>query len=119
MSDTDINPAILRGPYQQTYKDFHTGELITIRRSPPTTLHSMLPTDIVELSTRKNSDWEQGEVATIEHINYKQPNVLQLTKGDQSTFMLYNEVNLKEAVAERNDVPRLDRAVANKYLLWP
>ncbi len=107
-----------RKPYDVTYRDFHTGELVTEKRRPPEKLHNMLPEDVVELSTKKNADWPAGEDVTVTDINYKQPNVLKVAKSDGSTtFVDYYDAELKEEVGyrENNQV----RAKSSKYLTWP
>ena len=106
-------------PFYVTYKDFHTDKLMRIKRRPPQANHSMLPTDIVELKTTKNDDWQAGDSETIKHVSYRNPNILQLENDSgQTTFVRSDEVLLKEQVADRG-VPSVDDFKRNKYLLWP
>lgn len=108
-----------RKPYNVSYRDFHTGEMIHQRRLAPVKVHDMLPTDIVELSEGHGDDWEAGERSAIKHISYRQPNVLQLQKSSgDTTFVEYTDVNLIERVASRGKA-RIDDAKLNRYLTWP
>lgn len=106
-------------PYQVVYKDFHTNELKTVNRRPAEKQHLILPTDKVELTQKKNDDFEEGEEFTVKHISYRAPNVLQLKNDDnQTTFVNYFDTNLVEEVAYRNK-PRIDDEDSNRYLIWP
>jgi len=108
-----------RKPYTVTYKDFHTGELQHVKRRPPLKQHDMLPTDIVELSTKKGDDWESGEEYSIKHISYRAPNIVQL-KNDEglTTFVPYFDLELEEEVAYRGRRGP-DNENTNAYLRWP
>ena len=108
-----------RKPYTVTYKDFHTGELKHVRRRPPQKQHEMLPTDVVELSTKRGDDWEAGDEFAIKHVSYRAPNIIQL-KNDEgaTTFVPYFELSLEEGVAYR-DKPGIDNVQSNRYLRWP
>ena len=110
-----------RKPYTVQYRDFHTGELITVQRRPPEKLHDILPTDVVELSFKKNDDWQAGENYTVKQINSRDPNTLQLQKDDgETTFINSQDAILKIRHASRSgDKIRVDDSVANQYLLWP
>jgi hypothetical protein len=111
-----------RTPYNVTY--YKDGEKKVIRRVPPPKLHEGLPTDIVELKSKRSDDFPEGENYKIKHINPRHPNTLQIEDEDgKTTFVSSFEVELKEKIAEREgevapgktyDVPRL-----NRYLLWP
>ena len=106
-------------PYIVTYRDFHTNELIRIKRRPPAANHAMLPTDKVELKVTKNDDWREGDTDTIKHISYRNPNILQIENEDGlTTFMRSDELELKEKVADRGD-SHFDDYGRNRYLTWP
>ena len=108
-----------RKPYNTFYKDFHTGEVKKIKRRPPPKLHNMLPTDVVELKSKKNQDWEQGEEYKIKHLTYRAPNTIQLEDDDGlTTFVSSFDLDLVEKVAYRGET-QADSPDANKYLIWP
>jgi hypothetical protein len=108
-----------RKPYFISWKD-ENGEMRKIRRVPPPKLHEALPEDIVELTKAKSDDFKSGSKAVIKHINPRHPNTLQLINGEgQTTFVNYNEVELKEMVAPRNGMSVQDLPDRQKYLLWP
>lgn len=108
-----------RKPYLVTYNDLN-GEKHTIRRVPPPKLHPMLPTDVVELTRKKNDDFQAGDEFEVIHINQRHPNVLQLQDDDgKTTFVDFYDATLKEEVALRDGVDPRDRPVNNRYLLWP
>lgn len=108
-----------RKPYTITYKD-QQGEIQKIKRRPPPKLHEALPTDVVELTTRKNSDWQEGGEFQIKHISRLQPNTIQLVNEEgQTTFVPYYDVRLEKKVAPRGGVPIQDQPIQNRYLLWP
>ena len=108
-----------RKPYTVAYTDFHTGELVKIVRRPPPLLHEMLPTDIVELTTKKGDDFQAGDDFTVKHISYRQPNTIQIQDDDgNTTFVPSFDLELKGKVAYRG-VARIDDERANRYLLWP
>ncbi|MBP6219113.1 MAG: hypothetical protein KA436_11055 [Oligoflexales bacterium] len=115
-----INPLALK-PYSVSYKDFHTGEVKKILRRPPEKLHTFLEDDIVELKSSRTKDWPAGEDLTVKHINYRNPNVLQLAKAKgESSFFVYDEVDLVEKVNfSEGAQPQIDDPIANRYLLWP
>ena len=108
-----------RKPYNVVYTDFHTGELVTVKRRPPAKDHEMLPTDIVELKTKKNDDWEEGGEYTVKHISHRQPNTIQLRNdaGD-TTFVESFDLELVEEVAYREGKVT-DEERRNRYLTWP
>lgn len=109
-----------RTPYTVKYYDLH-GKVQSIRRRPPKKLHTMLPTDKVELTKRKNDDWPEGNTYTIESIKNRHPNTLQIRDEDgKKTFVSYSDVTSKEKVGIREDGsdPR-DDAINNEYLTWP
>ena len=109
-----------RKPYQVIYKDFHTGELKTIRRRPAPKTHEVLPTDIVSLKNQKNDDWLEDEEVTVRHISHRSPNVLQIQDEDgQTTFVPSFDVELEEKVAYRFGEIDKDGAEYNRYLRWP
>ena len=108
-----------RRPYTVSYKDLK-GEMHTIRRVPPEKLHEILPTDKVELTTTKNADWQEGDSYTMRHIAPRQPNTLQIEKGNgETTFIEYSDATLDEMVAPRYGMNSREAPVNNKYLLWP
>jgi hypothetical protein len=80
----------------------------------------MLPTDKVELTSKKNDDWDAGERFTIKNINTRQPNTIQVEKenGDY-TFVSYFDLSLKERVSGDRFASPLDNPVNNQYLIWP
>ena len=117
MADDEIR--FSRSPYTVTYLDLQ-GKQQTLRRVPPPKLHEMLPTDIVELTTRKNEDFETGDLADVYHINVRHPNVLQLRNDDGlTTFVEYFDVDLHEEVAPRPGRDPRDLPDNNRYLIWP
>ena len=106
-------------PQLAAYKDFHTGELKKVRRRPARVAHDMLPTDVVELSRRKNVDWTPGEEYVVKHISPRNPNVIQISNDEgESTFVSSTELESVERVASRGE-KRVDDPVASAYLLWP
>ena len=106
-------------PTQRVYQDFHTGELKKVRRRPPPKLHDILPTDVVEITSKKNDDFDVGDEVTVKHVSYRTPNVLQLQNDDgQTTFVGFPSVELEEALAYRVR-DQIDDEGANRYLLWP
>jgi hypothetical protein len=108
-----------RTPYTIRYVDLK-GEQKSIRRVPPEKLHQMLPTDIVELKTKKSDDFNDGDEVTIKSINPRHANTLQLINDDgQTTFMEYFDLDLKQEVAMRGGQDPKDRQINNRYLLWP
>jgi hypothetical protein len=109
-----------RKPYTVTYREDATGQMKTIRRTPPPKLHEALPTDIVELNHKKSDDFRKGDEVEVVYINPRHPNTLKIRNGDGvTTFVEYYDANLKEEVAPRPDVDPRDRPVNNRYLLWP
>lgn len=107
-----------RRPYTVTY--YKNGEKHTIRRRPPKKQHNLLPTDIVELKSKRSDDFLAGESYELKHINNRHPNTLQLTDGDgKTTFVSHRDVELKEAFIERPGVITVDAAETQRYLLWP
>lgn len=108
-----------RTPYKVTYYDQH-GEKKTIRRVPPAKLHDALPTDKVELTSKRSDDFDAGGVFTVKHINPRHPNTLQLEDDDgRTTFVDYFNTQLRQKIAPRSGIDVRDEAVNNNYLLWP
>ncbi|MDD9951491.1 MAG: hypothetical protein OXT67_07995 [Zetaproteobacteria bacterium] len=109
-----------RRPVERIYKDFHTGELKKVVRRTALRAHDMLPTDIVELSTQKNVDWQEGERHEVKHISYKSPNVIQIRDEDsgEATFFDAHDLKLVEKRAFRGG-KRINSLAANAYLRWP
>lgn len=106
-------------PFQTIYKDFHSGEIKSIKRRPPEKLHDILPTDVVELSQKKSDDFQEGDEFSVKHISYRAPNTLQLVNEQgQSTFVSSSDVILSEKVAYRGK-DQIDNEEDNRYLLWP
>ena len=121
----DIGPiSFPRTPYTVTYQDLQ-GKLQSIRRLPPPKLHDILPTDVVELTHKKNDDFAAGDQYTVKNISPRQPNTLQIvnSQGD-TTFVDYFDVNLlgelspsKLNAEVSSDQPNL--RLSNRYLMWP
>ena len=101
------------------YKDWHTGELKSIARKSPPNLHNILPTDVVELSQKRSDDFPEGADAAVKFISSRSPNVLQLEKDGQTTFVNYTDVTLIEEKANREDRKSIDNPIRSNYLLWP
>lgn len=108
-----------RKPYFVVYKDLHTGELKRIKRRPPPKNHAALPTDMVELTTKRGTNWEKGEEFEVKHIGYRTPNTLQL-KDDEgnTTFVSSFEVKLTKEVAYRGPKTAKQKRMG-AYLTWP
>jgi len=107
-----------RKPYTVSYRDQKSGEIKKIRRVPPPLIHDMLPTDLVELKTKRNDDWVEGGKYVVSHINSRHPNVLQIENKDgEKTFVSSLDLELKEKRSHKGD-PR-DNPRSNRYLLWP
>jgi hypothetical protein len=110
-----------RTPYTVTY--YQDGEKKTIRRVPPPKIHDALPTDKVELNTKRNDDFVDGGVYRVKNINPRHPNTLQLEDEEGRTTWINNhEMELKEKVAPREgeeNLPSYDIPRRNRYLLWP
>ncbi|MBP9706948.1 MAG: hypothetical protein KBD78_04840 [Oligoflexales bacterium] len=110
-----------RTPYKVSYVD-QKGQKQTIRRVPPPKLHEALPTDVVELTRKKNDDWDAGGDFVVKGINPRQPNTLQLENEDgQTTFVSYYDAKLikKNAAAHFQGEAAMDLEEVNRYLLWP
>lgn len=110
-----------RTPYKISYVDLK-GNQKTIRRVPPPKLHDMLPTDVVELTMKKNDDFDAGDKFTVKHINPRHPNVIQIDDGDgNATFVPYFDLELREKVARREGESGApyEAPERNRYLLWP
>lgn len=120
LEGTGLDPVYFRRkPYNVVYKDFHTGELVKIKRRPPQKLHTMLPTDMVELKYKKNLSWDTDSEYQIKHISYRAPNTLQLINDENmTTFVSNSEVDLVEEVAYRRG-GKQDQENDNRYLRWP
>jgi hypothetical protein len=122
MADDSSPIQFSRAPYAVSFHDLH-GQLQTIRRVPPPKLHDALPTDRVELTTKKSDDFREGDEVTVKYINPRHPNTLQLVNGNgDTTFVDYYDVNLVNEVAPRTDRLVSDRpsaTVSNRYLMWP
>ena len=111
-----------RTPYTVYYQDLH-GAVQTLKRTPPPKLHEALPADIVELTATKSDDFKAGDTLTVQHINPRYPNTLQLRNGQgDTTFVDYFDVNLKREIAPRPGLDPLDQpsiSIDNRYLMWP
>jgi len=115
-----------RKPYVISYTDSE-GKPQKIRRVPPPKLHSAMPTDKVELKTRKSDHFRSGDVVTVKHINPRHPNVLQVQNEDgQTTFITHyemvqreksveNAANQPRSVSNDEDSP----SISSSYLDWP
>ncbi|MBM4250451.1 MAG: hypothetical protein FJ146_00590 [Deltaproteobacteria bacterium] len=112
-----------RRPYTVYYQDMQ-GAVQTLKRTPAPKLHEALPTDTVELLSTKSDDFRAGDVMTVQHINPRYPNTLQLRNGSgDTTFVEYLDVNLKNEVAPRQDgrdpMDQPSVKTSNRYLMWP
>lgn len=108
-----------RKPYTVTTTNMR-GETQTVRRRPPLKNHPVLPTDIVELSSTRYQDFEEGDEFEVKHVNRRNPNVLHLVDDDgNTTFIEAQHVELEEMVAPRRGVWGLDHPENNRYLRWP
>ncbi|MEN9836123.1 MAG: hypothetical protein RL011_2316 [Pseudomonadota bacterium] len=120
----DVAPLVFdRRPYTVYYQDIQ-GKVQSIKRTPPPKLHEVLPTDSVELTSTKGDDFRAGDVLTVENINPRYPNTLQLRSGSgDTTFVEYFDVNLRSEIAPRQDGrDPLDQPavkLSNRYLMWP
>lgn len=109
-----------RKPYTVTYREDATGQIKTIRRTPPPKLHEALPTDIVELTHKKSDHFDKGDDVEVIHINPRHPNTLQIRADDGTTgFVEYYDAELKEERALRAGQDPRDKPANNRYLLWP
>lgn len=120
-----------REPYTVKYMDL-AGEVKSLRRTPPPKLHDALPQDVVELTRKKNDDFNVGESLEVLSISPRQPNVLRVKNADgQVTFidaldMRFNvsgdaETALAEEAptAKRSRESPRDRVMDSRYLVWP
>ena len=109
-----------RKPYVSFYKDSVTGEVKNIKRQPPKPQHDMLPTDIVELTNKKSADWPAYETYTIKHINFRQPNVIQLEDDSgKTTFVQSSDLKLIQKNSLEQGVKQIDSEIQSEYLAWP
>lgn len=113
-----------RKPYQVTY--YKDGEKHTITRRPPPKVHDMWPKDVVELTTKRNDDWQKGETYTVKGITARQPNTLQIENGDgETTFVSSYDLKLQEArgLSLESETSEAGKArklpINNRYLTWP
>ncbi len=109
-----------RTPYKISYYDLH-GDKKTIRRVPPPKLHDILPEDEVEITRKKNDDFDAGDKLDVKSISPRSPNTLQIVNDDgQATFMSYLDLRISRRFApDENGVTPLDQEESNQYLLWP
>jgi hypothetical protein len=108
-----------RKPYTISWRDAE-GEIQKTRRVPPPKLHEALASDKVELTKSRSDDFMKGEVTVVKHINPRHPNVLKVMNDDgQTTFVGYNEIELKEKIAPHDGISPIDTPARNKYLRWP
>ena len=118
-----------REPYMVKYVDL-TGNVQSIQRTPPPKLHDALPQDMVELTHKKNADFDTGDKLEVTGISPRQPNVLQVKNADgQVTFIDYFDMKLREKIVPETGrqsipgVPTSDSspgwATDNRYLIWP
>lgn len=101
---------------------YENGEKKTMRRVPPPRLHQMLPTDIVELKSKRSDDFKAGEEFEIKHIANRHPNTIQLVNSrGETTFVGFHHLELKEEVAERPGRLRgyVENSRKNAYIPWP
>ena len=118
MSDSPDPIVFDRKPYTVQYME--NGEVKTIKRRPPPKIHDMLPTDIVELTKKRNDDWDLGDVREVKNINPKHPNTLQLVNDDGvTTFISCYDLKMNKMIAPRDGVDIVEMPERNQYLLWP
>jgi hypothetical protein len=116
-----------RKPYVISYMDAQ-GQQQKIRRVPPPKLHNALPTDRVELRSRRSDHFEQGDEVTVKSINPRHPNVLKVEndKG-QTTFITHYDMIYEQKDPEFSNTSQIpvsavvdeDTPINNSYLDWP
>lgn len=120
----DIAPLVFdRRPYTVYYQDMQ-GKVQEIKRTPAPKLHDALPTDTVDLLTTKSDDFRAGDSLTVQHINPRYPNTLQVrSNSGETTFVEYFDVNLRNEIAPRQDgrdpMDQPSVKINNRYLTWP
>lgn len=107
-----------RKPYTVYYKDLKTNEIVSTIRRPPDKITDILPTDVVELSYKKNDFFTEGDQYVVKNINPRHPNILQLQDGENTTFVSALDTELIEENGYRG-TDMIDSPKANRYLTWP
>ena len=116
-----------RKPYVVSYIDTQ-GQQQKIRRVPPPKLHSAMPTDRVELKTRRSDHFQAGDEVTVKRINPRHPNVLQVENEEgQTTFISHTDMIFEQKSAENLSIkstspqvePDDDTPISSSYLDWP
>jgi len=116
-----------RKPYYISYVDSN-GNQQKIRRVPPPKLHSALPTDKVELRTRRSDHFRAGDEVTVKHINPRHPNVLQVQNAEgKTTFINHYDVIFDQKVPEvltkqtgsASSNEDDSSPISDSYLDWP
>ena len=116
-----------RKPYVISYVDSQ-GQQQKIRRVPPPKLHSAMPTDRVELKTRRSDHFRAGDEVTVKRINPRHPNVLQVENDDgQTTFISHHDMIFEQKNGEKpsiqspssRDEPEDESPISSSYLDWP
>lgn len=116
-----------RKPYYISYVDSE-GHQQKIRRVPPPKLHNALPTDKVELRTRRSDNFQAGDEVTVKHINPRHPNVLQVENGDgKTTFISHYDMRFEQKGGQVSEIqtgsPASDDSdsspISSSYLDWP
>lgn len=116
-----------RKPYVISYVDAQ-GQQQKIRRVPPPKLHTALPTDRVELKTRRSDHFKAGDEVTVKRINPRHPNVLQVENDEgQTTFITHYDMILEQKNKETSAIQSSsvgyqtedEPDVSSDYLDWP
>ncbi len=112
-------PTASNGAYNVTWSE--NGVKKTIRRIPPPRLHTMLPEDVVELTTKRSDDFLKGEDYEIKAINPRHPNTIQIKNSEgQTTFVEYFKLEPEEKrILNADGTVAINTAKINKYLRWP
>jgi IMP cyclohydrolase len=87
-----------------------------------------MPTDRVELKTRRSDHFRAGDEVTVKRINPRHPNVLQVENDDgQTTFishydMIFEQKNAEnptiQSTSSRNETEDAT-PISSSYLDWP
>jgi hypothetical protein len=110
-----------RKPYIVQYQK--DGETHRIRRTPPPKLHDMSIEDKVTISRERSAFWSEGDTAKVVGVSQRQPNMLQIEKDGQKTFVPYFDVQFKsrdgQSIADAEAKEIAKDPLGSKYLLWP
>lgn len=116
-----------RKPYFISYVDSQ-GQQQKIRRVPPQKLHNALPTDRVELRTRRSDHFNAGDEVTVKRINPRHPNVLQVENDEgQTTFITHYDMVFEQKNGETPSIQSSsshmqsdeEPTISSSYLDWP